>query len=72
MAATTNNMPHPTIIRAAASRTLCQTALAELTDPATVREQDSYAKYELTPTCVEIARKAHEVSGPDLFAMYED
>jgi hypothetical protein len=70
--ATATNMPGPTIIRAAASRILCETALTELKDPATAEEQDSYAKYELTPTCAEIARKAHRVSGPVLLTRNGD
>lgn len=57
-------MPGPTIIRAAASRTACEAALSELTHPVVVGEQDSYVKYKLTPTCAEIARKAHEVGIP--------
>jgi hypothetical protein len=57
-----DNMPEPTIIRAAASRTLCDTALVELKDSVAVGEQDSYTRYELTPTCAEIARIAHKVS----------
>ena len=43
------NMPGPTILRAAASRTSCETALNELTHPVVIGEQDSYFKYELTP-----------------------
>ena len=55
-------MPGPKILRAATSRALCEVALNELTDPVVLEEQDSYAKYRLTPTCAEIARKAHKVS----------
>jgi hypothetical protein len=67
-AATATIMPGPTIIRAAVSRSLCEAALIELTHPVAVGEQDSYSKYELTPTCAEIAREAHKVSGHDLSA----
>jgi hypothetical protein len=70
--ATATNMPGPTIIRAAVSRILCETALTELKDPATAEELDSYAKYELTPTCAEIARNAHRVSGPVLLTRNGD
>lgn len=57
-------MPGPTIIRAAVPHNLCETALAELKDTVAVGEQDAYTKYELTPTCADIARKAHKVSLP--------
>jgi hypothetical protein len=70
--ATATNVPGPTIIRAAVSRTLCEAALTELTEPVAAEEQDSYAKYELTPTCAEIARKAHRVSRPVLLTRNED
>ena len=66
--ATAINMPGPTAV----SRILCETALTELKDPATAEELDSYAKYELTPTCAEIARKAHRVSGPVLLTRNGD
>jgi hypothetical protein len=65
-------MPGPTIIRAAASHNLCEAALTELTNPVAAGEQESYAKYELTPACAEIARKAHEVSIPVSIASNED
>ena len=70
--ATATNMPGPTIIRVAASRILCKTALAELKDPATAKELDLYAKYELTLTCAKIAYKAHRVSGPVLLTQNRD
>jgi hypothetical protein len=70
--ATATNMPGPTIIRVAASRILCETALTELKDPITAEELDSYAKYELTPTCAEIARKAYRVSRPVLLTQNGD
>lgn len=65
-------MPGPTIIRAAASRALCEAALTELKDAVAVGEQDSYTKYELTPTCAEIARKVHKVSKPHAVTRNED
>lgn len=71
IAATDNNMPEPTIIRAAVPRALCEAALTELTNSA-AGEQDSHAKYQLTPACAEIARKAHEVSIPISIAFRGD
>lgn len=64
--AKTDDMPGPTIIRAAAPRALCETALAELRDAVAAGEQDSFTKYELTPTCAEIARKVRKVGKPYL------
>jgi hypothetical protein len=57
----TDNMPDPTIIRAAVPRSLCETALAELKKTVAVGEQVAYAKYELTQTCVDIGLRANEV-----------
>ena len=65
-------MPEPTIIRAAASRTLCEAALTELTNSTAAGRQDSHARYQLTPACAEIARKAHEVSIPTSVASRGD
>lgn len=58
----TQAMPYPTIIPAAISGTLCDTAAAELKDTVAVKEQDPAAQLELTSTCAGIAREAHKVS----------
>ena len=65
------NMPSSMILRAATSGIFCEAALNKLANPVLVGEQDSYAKYELTPTCAEIARKAHRVSGTSMPARNE-
>ena len=70
--ATATNMPGPTIIRVAASRILCETALTELKDPITAEELDSYAKYKLTLTYTKIAYKAYKVSRPILLTQNRD
>lgn len=57
-----SNMREPTIIRAAVSRDLCEVAATELKNAVAVGEQGSYTKYEPTPACADIARKAHRVS----------
>lgn len=55
-------MPDPTIIPAAIASKLCETAAAELRNSVAIKEQNQYAKLELTATCADIAREAHKVS----------
>ncbi|KAM0724123.1 hypothetical protein Q7P37_000004 [Cladosporium fusiforme] len=59
----TQAMPYPTIIPAAISSILCDTAAAELKDSVAVKEQDPAAELELTSTCANIAREAHKTYG---------
>lgn len=59
---TRSKMPDPTIIQAAIDSSLCKTAAAELKDSVAIKEQNQYAKLELTATCADIAREAHKVS----------
>lgn len=63
----TSIMPNPTIIPAAVSSALCESAVAELGNAVAVPTENSCAEYQLTTTCTEIAREAHKVSHPPIF-----